>query len=237
MYGLNVFAAIVFGLFNTLAAHMCRFRRELRLKILRMFSLVLLVGNLIRYTLPPLMGLGLEIPVEFSTIAYFVTPAVILSGNRCMRNWAAYSGLMSGFFYNMAMVIAGGAIYGTHPPRDIYISMFCHGTLYLCGLMTISTEPCSCDSGYRLILGIALVALRAVVLRPVAENGKRLLIYVLLDAQPVKWLMPDGCMAAVPVYYSLLFVLVLISVRAFFKIWAKRYLRFVRHTHACSHIC
>ena len=38
-------------------------------------------------------------PVEFSTVAYFAVPIILLMTKRRLHSWAAYSGLMAGFFY------------------------------------------------------------------------------------------------------------------------------------------
>lgn len=89
---------------------------------------------------------------------------------------------MAGFFYYMAMIAAGGMIYGQNPPLDIYISMFCHSSIYFCGFVTIGTEVCSAKDAPKLTLGVAWVAVRAALLRPFVADTSRLLIYILLDA-------------------------------------------------------
>ena len=81
-----------------------------------------------------------------------------------MRSWAAYSGLMAGFFYYMAIIAAINRIYATNAPGDVYISMLCHGAVYLCGFVTIGTEKCDSKNAPLLILGVLLVAVRAALL-------------------------------------------------------------------------
>ena len=81
-----------------------------------------------------------------------------------MRSWAAYSGLMAGFFYYLAMIAASSRIYGTNAPVDVYISMLCHGAVYLCGFVTIGTEKYDSKNAPLLILGVLLVAVRAALL-------------------------------------------------------------------------
>ena len=71
---------------------------------------------------------------------------------------------MAGFFYYIAMVVAGGPLYNTYPPYDIYISMFCHGALYICGLVTVRTEAYNFKDAPKLVFGVALVAVRAMLL-------------------------------------------------------------------------
>ena len=118
-------------------------------------------------------------------------PIILLMTKRRLHSRAAYSGLMAGFFYYMAM-IAGGMIYGQNPPLDIYISMFCHSSIYFCGFVTIGTEVCSAKDAPKLTLGVAWVAVRAALLRPFVADTSRLLIYILLDAAAVKRVLPES---------------------------------------------
>ena len=80
---------------------------------MRWLCAVLLSGNLLRYgVIYPFVKGVVMLPVEFSTVAYFLVPAILLTSKRRLRSWAAYSGLMAGFFYYLAMIAAGGVIYG-----------------------------------------------------------------------------------------------------------------------------
>ena len=219
MLGLNAVALVFFGCINVAAYQLCKCQESKRRRIVFALCAVLLGGNLFRYGVvyPVIKGV-LMIPVEFSTVAYFAVPAILLTGRRKLRSWAAYSGLMAGFFYYMAMIVAGGVIYGTNPPLDIYISMFCHGTIYFCGFVTIGTELCSAKDAPKLALGVALVAVRAALLRPFVVNSEGLLIYILLDAAAVKQLLPQSVwMIALPVYYAALAAFVLLTIRGFFR--------------------
>lgn len=218
MYGLNGFAFVAFGIFNILSVQLCRCVPSIRKRVLRMLCIILLLGNVLRYSLSPLFRTGLKVPVEFSTVAYFAVPFILLADWKRARSWAAYSGLMAGFFYYITIIAAGGPIYNNYPAYDIYISMFCHGTLYLCGMVTIGTETYSRTDGRKLVLGIGYVVARAIVLRPFAEGEGRLFIYELLDAAYVKQMLPPNSWGvAVPFYYIIMGGLLLLSVRLFFK--------------------
>ena len=76
----------------------------------------------------------------------------------------------------MAMIVAGGPLYAAYAPSDVFISLFCHGTIYLCGFVTIGTEVCSAAEAPKLALGVALVAVRTALLRPFAANSEGLLV-------------------------------------------------------------
>lgn len=227
MYGLNAFALILFSALNTIAVHLCKCTEAVRMRVLRILCAVLLLFNVLRYTVPPLLGAPLRIPVEFSTVAYFVMPAILLSGRQRSRSWAAYSGLMAGFFYYLCLIVAGGPIYGAWPPGEIYISMACHGTLYFCGLVTIRTQQFAESEGWKLLGGVALVAIRAQLLRPYAGNTSGLLIYLLTDGALVTRFLPEHAWSvALPCYYVLMTGLLVWSIRGFFKRNRKQYKRY-----------
>ena len=228
MLGLNAVALVFFGCINVAAYQLCKSPEDKRRKIVLALCAVLLGGNLLRYCVvfPFIKGVVM-LPVEFSTVAYFAVPTILLTGRKKLCSWAAYSGLMAGFFYYMTMIMAGGMIYGTTPPLDIYISLFCHGTIYLCGFVTIGTEVCSAADAPKLALGVALVAIRAALLRPLVENSEGLLIYILLDAAAVRQLLPQNAWAvALPVYYIALAAFVLLTIRGFFRRNQKQYRKF-----------
>lgn len=228
MLGMNAVALVFFSCINVAAYQLCKCPKEKRKTIVFSLCAVLLVGNLLRYgVVYPFIKGVVMLPVEFSTVAYFAVPTILLTGRKKLHSWAAYSGLMAGFFYYMAMIAAGGMIYGANPPLDIYISMFCHGTIYFCGFVTIGTEVCSAKDTSKLALGVALVAVRAALLRPFVVNSEGLLIYILLDATAVKQLLPQSLWtAALPVYYVALAAFVLLTIRGFFHRNQKQYRKF-----------
>ena len=232
MYGLNAVALVFFGCINVMAYQLCKCPVETRRRVVLRLCAVLLAGNLFRYGIvyPFLKGVVM-LPVEFSTVAYFLVPTILLMSKKRLHSWAAYSGLMAGFFYYMAMIAAGGMIYGTNPPLDIYISMFCHGSIYFCGFVTINTELCSTKDAPKLALGVALVAIRAAILRPYVYGSNRLLIYILLDAVAVKQVLPESTWTvALPVYYLAVAAFVLLTIRGFFRKNQNQYQKFRTRT-------
>ena len=194
MYGLNAFALMCFGTLNLLAVQLCKSSPRVRSATLHSLCAVLLVGNLLRYC--PLLGNAPKIPVEFSTVSYFI----------------------AGFWYYITMIAAGGPIYCSTPPGEIYISLFCHAALYLYGFVIIRTERCSRADWYKLVLGTVGIVGRALILRPVTTGQGRIFLYELLDAVYVKRLLPAAYWpAAVPVYYLVCSSLLLCSVFLFFR--------------------
>ena len=232
MYGLNAVSFVFFCGLNLLAYRLCKAPEGPRRKAMRSICLALLLGNVLRYTVTyPLFLHEIRIPVEFSTVAYFAVPSILLTGRSNVRSWAAYSGLMAGFFYYMGMIVAGGPIYNSYPPYDIYIAMFCHGALYVCGLVTISTRQCTAADRRQLVAGIGYVGIRAALLRPFVSGTGPMLIYILLDGTYVrKYVASELLNVALPVYYVVLAGAVLLSIQGFFKLSRTRYQKFAVQT-------
>ena len=228
MYGLNAVALVFFGCINVLAYQLCKCPESRRRGVVLSLCSVLLFLNLLRYCVvyPFIKGVVM-FPVEFSTVAYFAVPVILLTSRKKLHSWASYSGLMAGFFYYMAMIAAGGPLYGAYAPGDVFISMFCHGAIYFCGFVTISTEVCSKKDAPKLALGIAFVAVRAAVLRPFVAGSERLLIYILLDAVAVKQALPESTWTvALPIYYFAVAAFVLLTIHGFFRRNQKQYRKF-----------
>lgn len=228
MYGLNTVALVFFGVINVSAYLLCGAPCRLRQKAVKTLCVLVLSLNLFRYGIfnPFILG-RISVPVEFSTVAYFAAPAILLVSNKKFHSWAAYSGLMAGFFYYIAMIAAGGFLYGAYAPFEIYISMFCHGTIYFCGLVTVRTELLDKKSSIGLAAGVVFVALRAGFLRPLVEGSGRMLIYILLDGVCVKKVFPQSVWGtALPVYYVAIALFVFITIQGFFRKNRKYYRRF-----------
>ncbi len=230
MLGLNMFALIVFTALNGVAAYISRCTEDKRNQILRLVCVALLVFNTARYALSPLLGRGFRVPVEFSTFAYFAVPIIVLFNMKRIRSWAAFSGFTAGFFYYAAMIAAGGILYGHSRPYDVYLSMACHGVLYLYGMADMKTHLYAPADRYQFFAGIAYVALRAHLLRPWAGAQNRFLIYGLLDGTYVKAVLPATMWGSVaPLYYMLMTVLLFIWISIFFKLNRTKYQRYLQN--------
>lgn len=228
MYGLNAFALVVFCSMNVLAVQLCKCDSRRRNLVLQCLCCALLGINLLRYAVIfPFVKGEIRIPVEFSTVAYFVVPAILLLRLEKCRVWAAYSGLMAGFFYYMTMIAAGGRIYGEVPPYDVYISLICHGSLYLTGFVSIGTREYREKEGYKLLLGVCLVVGHSLLVRPFAEEYGRIFLYELLDGAFLRNLLPSHLWSiGAPGYYVVMIGLVLLSMKNFFRDNQKQYERF-----------
>ena len=89
MYGLNAVALVCFGCIHVLACQLCKYREDKRKKVIFALCTVLLFCNLLRYGIvyPLIQGVVVP-PVEFSTVAYFAVPTILLSSKKRLHSWA-----------------------------------------------------------------------------------------------------------------------------------------------------
>ena len=227
MYGLNALALLVLITVQLLAAWLCTCTEATRTRAVRAACLTLLLLTAGRYMLLPLRGKGFRVPVEYSSIAYFALPVILLNGCKALQSWAAYSGVMAGFFYYLTMVAVGGPVYQAYPPAEIYLSLYSHATLYFCGLVLLSTNRYPAGDRRKLIACTACVALWALLFRPLVAGTERFFIYELLDGALVRRIFPGSLWPVVlPGYYLVLLGLVLLSIQAFFRLNRVRVRRF-----------
>lgn len=219
MYGLNAFALIVFAAIHGLAALYRRQPESVRRRAMVLLCAAMLAENLLRYgIIYPLTRTEAVLPAEFSTVAYFVVPAVLLVRRSRWTSWAAYSGVMAGFFYYLTVIALGGFIYGAQPPLEIYLSMLNHAAVYFLGLVTMGERLFRPQAKGRILLGLLCVALNALALRAFVPDPGQVFIYMLLDGVVVRLICPAEYLAlALTCYAGLVAVLLLLSVRGFFR--------------------
>lgn len=235
MLRLNAIALFLFVIINVLAYKLCWEQFPVRTRILRKVCILLLGGNLLRYlVIYPFFYHIIKIPAEFSTVAYFLVPTIFLARKQTLHSWAAYSGLTAGFFYYAAMILAGQTIYGADAPVDVCISLLCHGSLYFIGSVSICTERYPRKGWGMLFVGTCYVALRAAILRPLVLGRNRMLIYLLIDAAPARLIFPESAWSRIlPVYYTLVFLFILLSIAGFYARNERQYQTFSALRPAC----
>ena len=92
MLGLNAVALVFFGCIYVAAYQLCKRPEGRRRKTVRTLCAVLLCGNLLRYCVVyPFVKGVVMLPVEFSTVAYFAVPMILLTGRKKLHSWAAFS--------------------------------------------------------------------------------------------------------------------------------------------------
>lgn len=157
-----------------------------------------------------------KIPVELSTVAYFIVPLTILFGIKKLKIWAVYSALLSGIIYFSAMVLFGTKIFSDYPPYTVYMAMYNHGALLTYSYITLATTMFYKKERYILWIGIILSILWALAIRPLVIVTKRIFIYDVLDAFWAYEYFPDLLVVAVPIFYILFAAFLYFSVNSMY---------------------
>lgn len=157
-----------------------------------------------------------KIPVELSTVAYFIVPLTILFGIKKLKIWAVYSALLSGIIYYSAMVLFGTQIYSDYPPYTVYMAIYNHGALLTYSYITLSTTIFYKKDRYIIWIGIIFSILWALALRPLVIVTKRIFIYDVIDAFWAYKYFPDLLVVAVPLFYILFAAFIYFSVNSMY---------------------
>jgi hypothetical protein len=220
MLGLNVISLMAFTGINLFAGTLCRFSAESRNRILRVLCLSLLFLCLFRFVpVSWLLAREVRLPVEFSAVAGFSVSIILLTGLKKLQSWAAYSGILAGLCYYVVMMLAGGKIYAAYLPHEVYSSLFSHGTMYLCGIVSLRTQEFKSTDFYKLLAGVGFVLLNAFLFKSIADNGARIFIYELMDGRYIRQVFPAASWGyAIPIYYVVMTGLVVLTAKLFFKL-------------------
>lgn len=199
MYGLNVFALIVVIGILYFVFLLVKEDKHIQRKAIVIISLLMLLINGIKLLLEPSL-----IPVEFSTIAYYVVPVIMLLNVKFLEIWAVYSAVMAGLFYYITVMVTGGNTYELYSHANIYISLYCHGSLLFLGLLKLTTIKYNIRYSFILVVGNLLVLIWALYIRQEIVVTERIFIYELIDGVFVDQIISSNILIFKGIYYILL---------------------------------
>lgn len=211
MNHLNMLSSLVL-IFHFLLIHFLLKQSKKKQQIVLKIQLLLVLIYSIGYML---MIPG-KIPVELSTVAYFIVPLTILFGIKKLKIWAVYSALLSSIIYYLAMILYGTQIYSNYPPYTVYMAIYNHGALLTYSYITLATTMFHKKDRYIIWIGIMFSILWALAIRPLVIVTKRIFIYDVLDAFWAYKYFPDLLIVAVPIFYILFAVFVYYSVNSMY---------------------
>ena len=86
MCGLNAVAIVLFDCINVLAYKLCKCPKTFAKKTVNLFCSVLLSINVFRYSFVyPFIKVEVTIPIEFSAVAYFAVPIILLFSEKLLH--------------------------------------------------------------------------------------------------------------------------------------------------------
>jgi len=212
MLGLNIFSLFVLLCIIVGANKLKSIEDTKKRKIVKILLFMVLSYNVLHIVLTS------KIPVEFSTVSYFIVPLIVILNLDFLKVWTIYASLMAGTLYYLTMVLVGGTIYHYYPYMSVYTSLFCHGSLLLYGLIELRTVSLQEKERYKLIVGLILMAAWAMYIRPQVTLSSRIFIYEIIDAKIVKSVFQYSSWLILSLYYSILVYLLAQSTRIVIKL-------------------
>ena len=216
MPNLNILSFAVLILVVVYILFMIKQPEKIRTRVLKIQMIPLLIFNIVIH----IIQWG-KLPVEFSTINYFIVPIIVLVGIKKLDIWAVYAAMMAGFFYFFSMVIDGHNIYGHFPPYSVYTSIFNHAALLSYAFIKLGTEPFDKKKRYVLWVGLIFCIVWALGLEPLVNREVqigRIFIYEILYAYLIRYTIPSTIPWGYPIYYIGLFLFLETSTRSMYWI-------------------
>ena len=195
---LNILSMICIVLFYFYTRFLLKKPKVFQYKVIKIQLFLVLMYNLVIHIVVPT-----KIPIELSTISYFVVPVILYFNIRKLNVWAVYAAFVSGFFYYISMVLAGDAMYGNFPIYSYSTSLFNHGTLVVYSIIVAKDVTFKPKEIHIIHIGLLLTMGYALLMRPIITHPGRIFIYMIMDADLVKNYFLDMKMIAYPIYYIL----------------------------------
>ncbi len=211
----NIIAATEVISISLLLRRFLNLKEKIKERITYILCLALLLFNILKY-LSQSLSLGrISVPVEFSAVAYFVVPIIILFRLSFLRVWAVYSSLLAGSGYFFTFTLFGDKIYKNYTSDKIVVALICHGILLFIGLSQISFKKFSKYSGWILTLGLCICIFHALNMSSVAVNLRGVFMYELIFGFAAIDLFGK---IILPIYYFVVFAVFSVSLSAFYKL-------------------
>ncbi len=173
--------------------------KEVQYKVIKIQLFFVLLYNIVIHIIVPT-----KIPVELSTISYFIVPIILYFNIKKLYVWAVYASFISGFFYYISMILVGDAMYGDFPIYSYSTSLFNHGTLIVYSIIVSKHIAFKNKEIHIIHFGLILTIVYALLIRPIVTHPGRIFIYMILDATLVKVYFLEIKSIIYPVYYILL---------------------------------
>ena len=211
----NTIAATEVVFISLLLRRFLNSKERLKGYITDFLCLFLLTFNLIKYVSQSISYERLSIPVEFSAVAYFIVPIIVLFRISFLRVWAVYSSLLAGCGYFFVFTLFGDRIYANYSAEKISSALICHGILLFIGISQISFKKFPHYTGWILAVGICLCAFHALNMSSIATNLRGVFMYELIFGFAAVDLFGK---TVLPFYYLLVFAAFSFSLMIFYKL-------------------
>ncbi len=203
---LNLLSFICLLLIIVFTRYLLSKPREFQFKVIKVQLLLVLLYNIVIHIVVPT-----KLPIELSTISYFVVPIVLFLNIKKLNVWAVYASILSGALYYFSMIVAGQQMYGHFPVYSYSTSLFNHGTLLMYSMIMLSNVRFFKSERFIIWIGLAITIVYVLLMRPLVTHPGRIFIYEILDAELVNAYFSDFGVVAYSIYYILFVMFLYIS--------------------------
>lgn len=179
--------------------------QSLQFKVIKIQLLLVLLYNIVIHIVVPT-----KLPIELSTISYFLVPVILYFNIKRLNIWAVYASILSGALYYFSMIVAGQQLYGHFPVYSYLTSLFNHGTLLIYSVIMLKNVKFFKSERYIIWIGLLATIVYALLMRPLVTHPGRVFIFEVLDADLVNAYFSSYGVVAYSIYY-ILFALFLYS--------------------------
>lgn len=189
--------------------------------VIRIFSGVIFVYKCAHYIVQNLRG-NLSIPVEISSISYFLVPVIVAFKIKRLYGAGSFFGIAAGIGYFAFYTLLGFTVAGSFTLTEILTGCFSHGYLLLAGLHLFKNNDFSPSEGPRIWATLFAMLAWALVFYDLETRGITFIYYIIkpqylyiFDATALNVLL-------VFLYYCLLAAAFAFAVKCFFYCNARR---------------
>jgi hypothetical protein len=190
-------------------------------RFLIFMAIFLLLYKSIEYTI---YGLHLEqskVPVEYSTLTYFLLSTYVIFDIKSLKAIASFMGFVSGLGYLIVFIFLADD-YISH--QGLFITMMAfvnHSICFLASILIMKNKPIETfDKNKIMMFTILYVVYVIIISKVITYTQSFIFIFILLDGDLLEFLIPQVSITAMDylAYFLLIFILYQLFIKLFIKI-------------------
>lgn len=190
--------------------------------ILQSISVIIFLSKLFEYIVNNIQG-NITIPVEISTISYFIVSIIIAFKIEKMYNIASFFGIVCGLGYFLFYIILGFTVENEITTKGLIEGIFCHGYLLITGIYIFTQEKFNKEKHYYLWITILGIISWSMVFFDIEQRGITFIYYII---KPTYLFVSEQMIinvAIIMTYYIIILILFYTLIKLFYRFNNKLY--------------
>lgn len=185
--------------------------------ILRILSIVVFVYKLVYYVMQNVRGY-LAIPVEISSVTYFLMCVILVFKIKSLYGVGAFYGIMAGLGYFTFYSLFGFTVANSFTLKEVLISCLNHGFLFVAGIHLFRTNALNKTDRLKIWVTIFAMLSWALVFYDMEMRGITFIYYIIKPEFLFVFRNMSLNAILIAVYYALLVTAFRFAVRLFIKL-------------------